>query len=341
MRPSHPSGATTSLFMGPSTPWKSSTQFLNPPGSRRNPVPGIVPPDEEVAPNVLHGLGSLNSGIWGEEGLPTDGQVMNAGGLLTGQSSIARPVSSTQNYGQINPENRMDYVPLRNNHNQLSSSKDINRPPTGGSPPNNGESTPFSRGGSNPFGGGDPNRSSRGGGPNRPGGGGDSNRPRGGGGPNRPGRGDGPNRPGGGGNPPGGGGGGDPPFNRGGGGNHFPGGIPQFPLGSGGGGGNGPPGDPGGGYDPQASNNGDESDLREYIPYGTNVPTIKAELKHENLPTWDGNHETAIEYFWQGGVGIIIPDRGPVGWLGRQAVKKKLEGPKFWPKNRFDGLPSA
>lgn len=26
----------------------------------------------------------------------------------------------------------------------------------------------------------------------------------------------------------------------------------------------------------------------------TNVSTIKAELKHENLPSWDGNHETAM-----------------------------------------------
>ena len=247
MQPSCPSGTATSLFMGPSTPWKSSTQFLNPPGSWRNPVPGIVPPDEEVTPNVLHSLGSLNSGIWGEEGLLTDGQVMNAGGLLTGQPSIARPVSSTQNYGQINPENQMDYVPLRDNHNQFSSSKDINRPPTGGSPLNNGESTPFGRGRSNPFRGGDPNHSSRGGSPNCPGGGGDSNHP-GGGGPNRPSGGDSPNHPGGGGNPPGGGGGGDPPFNRGGGGNHLPGGILQFPLGGRSGGGNRPPGNPGGGY---------------------------------------------------------------------------------------------
>jgi hypothetical protein len=29
------------------------------------------------------------------------------------------------------------------------------------------------------------------------------------------------------------------------------------------------------------------------------VPTIKAELKKEDLPSWDGNHETAIDYFWK------------------------------------------
>ena len=34
----------------------------------------------------------------------------------------------------------------------------------------------------------------------------------------------------------------------------------------------------------------------------------------------------------QGGVGITIPDRGPVGWLGPQATKKKLEPQKFRPK---------
>jgi len=34
-------------------------------------------------------------------------------------------------------------------------------------------------------------------------------------------------------------------------------------------------------------------------PYGTFIPTIKAELKKEDLPTWDGDHETAINYFWK------------------------------------------
>ena len=37
-------------------------------------------------------------------------------------------------------------------------------------------------------------------------------------------------------------------------------------------------------------------------------------------------------HFDQGGVGIIIPDRGPVGWLGPQAAKKKLEPQIFGPK---------
>ena len=42
----------------------------------------------------------------------------------------------------------------------------------------------------------------------------------------------------------------------------------------------------------------------------------------------------------KGGVGIIIPDRGPVGWLGPQAAKKKLEPQNFRPQNSIDGLAS-
>jgi hypothetical protein len=35
------------------------------------------------------------------------------------------------------------------------------------------------------------------------------------------------------------------------------------------------------------------------IPYGTIPPTIKSELKQEDLPSWDGNPKTAISYFWK------------------------------------------
>ena len=35
------------------------------------------------------------------------------------------------------------------------------------------------------------------------------------------------------------------------------------------------------------------------IPYGRIVPTIDSKLKQEDLPTWDGNPDTAIEYFWK------------------------------------------
>lgn len=194
-------------------------------------------------------------------------------GLTTGQAPIAKPIPLSHSYNYNNPQNRIDYTPPA--QSQPPVSKDHNSPPRGGNSPNNRGGNPFNRGGNNPYSGG---------GPNYPGGGG--------GGP-----------------PFNGGGGGGPPSNGSRGGNHFPGNIPRFPPGGSGGGGNGPPGgggggngppsSPGGSNDPHPLNKGDESDLREYIPYGTNVPTIKAELKHENLPTWDGNHETAIEYFWK------------------------------------------
>jgi len=35
------------------------------------------------------------------------------------------------------------------------------------------------------------------------------------------------------------------------------------------------------------------------IPYGRIAPTINSKLKQEDLPTWDGNLNTAIEYFWK------------------------------------------
>lgn len=35
------------------------------------------------------------------------------------------------------------------------------------------------------------------------------------------------------------------------------------------------------------------------IPYGMIAPTIKSELKQEDLPTWDGDPKTAIAYFWK------------------------------------------
>ena len=61
------------------------------------------------------------------------------------------------------------------------------------------------------------------------------------------------------------------------------------PPGGGGGGGN--PG--GGGGDPSGGNPGWPS-----APYGNMPASIKTELKGEQLPEWDGNHWTAIEYFW-------------------------------------------
>ena len=257
-RSTKPSAASNSLHMGPSTPWKSSTQFLNPPGSRRNPVPGITQPDGGIEPNVLRGLGSINTGIWGDDGLPANGQL--------NQSQI------TQNRN-VNPEIGNNYENLRETGGNSPRNNKQSQPSGGGNspPPNNNFPTGGGGNGGNPFPGGGDYPSPGGGGNPYPGGGGGNNPWHGGGG-----------SPGGGGDPFPGGGPGPP----GGGGNPFPGG--------GGGGGYPDPSLPAGAVIPN-----DESDLREYIPYGTNVPTIKAELKHENLPSWDGNHETAIEYFWK------------------------------------------
>jgi hypothetical protein len=95
-----------------------------------------------------------------------------------------------------------------------------------------------------------------------------------------------------------------PPFGGGGGGGNNPppgppGGPwgPPPPGGQGGGGPPGPQGPPGGG--PWNGGQGGNWNYVVGAPYGTFVPTIKAELKKEDLPSWDGDHETAIDYFWK------------------------------------------
>ncbi|KAJ7133841.1 hypothetical protein C8R46DRAFT_1048235 [Mycena filopes] len=55
-------------------------------------------------------------------------------------------------------------------------------------------------------------------------------------------------------------------------------------------GGDGPPGPPGAGAAAVDPN-------RPIPPYGTMVPTIDVKLKQSDLPTWDGNHGTAVKYF--------------------------------------------
>ncbi|KAJ7315708.1 hypothetical protein DFH08DRAFT_942785 [Mycena albidolilacea] len=47
-------------------------------------------------------------------------------------------------------------------------------------------------------------------------------------------------------------------------------------------------------------------------PYGTMVPTIDPKLKLEALPEWDGNHDTAIDYFWE-----VYQIASLLGWLPR------------------------
>jgi len=72
-----------------------------------------------------------------------------------------------------------------------------------------------------------------------------------------------------------------------------------------GGGGDDPPSEPSdGGYTNFESNLEDSDEEsnqkgRAIIPYGKIKPTIKAEIKQEQLPRWDGNPNTAVKYFLQ------------------------------------------
>ncbi|EDR04528.1 uncharacterized protein LACBIDRAFT_330431 [Laccaria bicolor S238N-H82] len=65
--------------------------------------------------------------------------------------------------------------------------------------------------------------------------------------------------------------------------------------GGGGRGGGNPGGGGGGGGGPPFSGN----QFNPPAPYSNMPTTMKTELKVEQLPEWDGNHWTAIEYFWQ------------------------------------------
>jgi len=70
---------------------------------------------------------------------------------------------------------------------------------------------------------------------------------------------------------------------------------PSSPRGRGGGGGN--PG--GGGQGPSAGGTYPNSQPQGNIPYGNLVATIRNELKQDQLPVWDSNKDTTIEYFWK------------------------------------------
>ena len=76
-------------------------------------------------------------------------------------------------------------------------------------------------------------------------------------------------------------------------------------------------------------------------PLATFVPKSTLELEGSERGNMIGGSAyppTCTSISKQGGVGIIIPDQGPVGWLGPQAVKKKLEPQKFQLKSSIDGL---
>ncbi|KAJ7882129.1 hypothetical protein B0H13DRAFT_1890974 [Mycena leptocephala] len=72
--------------------------------------------------------------------------------------------------------------------------------------------------------------------------------------------------------------------------------------------------------------------------YGLVVPTIDPKLKLNDLPTWDGNHDTAISYFWdiaqRANLGGDIPQA--LGfWLGMRLVEGSPI--QVW----YAGLPGA
>ncbi|KAJ7864252.1 hypothetical protein B0H14DRAFT_3443600 [Mycena olivaceomarginata] len=80
-----------------------------------------------------------------------------------------------------------------------------------------------------------------------------------------------------------------------------------------------PPSDHGGDGPSSSSSSsfGGKSDHRfPYIvpgaPYGTMVPTIDPKFKLDALPEWDGDHDTAIDYFW-----TVYQIANLMGWLPR------------------------
>ena len=65
------------------------------------------------------------------------------------------------------------------------------------------------------------------------------------------------------------------------------------------------------------------------IPYGNLVATIRNELKQEHLPIWDGNKDTAIEYFWKIQQLAALEGDIPVA-LGFWLWKSLKENSKIW-----------
>ena len=102
-------------------------------------------------------------------------------------------------------------------------------------------------------------------------------------------------------------------------------GPPSSPH-AGGGGGN-----PGGGGGGQGPNGGAyaNSQPQGNIPYGNLVATIGNELKQDQLPVWDGNKDTAIEYFWKIQQLAALEGDIPVA-LGYWLWKSLKENSRIW-----------
>ena len=100
---------------------------------------------------------------------------------------------------------------------------------------------------------------------------------------------------------------------------------PNLP--NGGGGGN--PGGGGGGNGPSSNGSYPNMQLQGNVPYGNLVATIRNELKQDQLPVWDGNKDTAIEYFWKIQQLAALEGDIPVA-LGYWLWKSLKENSKIW-----------
>lgn len=98
---------------------------------------------------------------------------------------------------------------------------------------------------------------------------------------------------------------------------------PNHPHGGGG-------GDPGGGGG-NGPNGGNYqlNLLQSNIPYGNLVATIRNELKQDQLLVWDGNKDTAIEYFWKVQQSAALEGDIPVA-LGYWLWKSLKENSRIW-----------
>ena len=100
---------------------------------------------------------------------------------------------------------------------------------------------------------------------------------------------------------------------------------PNLP--NGGGGGN--PGGGGGGNGPSSNGSYPNTQPQGNVPYGNLVATIRNELKQDQLPVWDGNKDTAIEYFWKIQQLAALEGDIPVA-LGYWLWKSLKENSKIW-----------
>jgi len=104
-------------------------------------------------------------------------------------------------------------------------------------------------------------------------------------------------------------------------------GSPPFPSNGGGGGGN--PRGGGGGNDPRGNSSLPNMNSQGNVPYGNLVAMIRNELKQEQLPVWDGNKDTAIEYFWKIQQLAALEGDIPVA-LGYWLWKSLKENSRIW-----------